>query len=121
MLILANPAKVDLIFPDEPHTPEPPWGPAADNLPGIDAHFWDWMLWLKAKEARGKLDRVDAELAKLFEHLLEPLGVQRRPASIAEAVADYRAARDSAENRFGVRVDRRLEAAVMPAVARMPP
>jgi hypothetical protein len=120
MLTLAGPAKVDLIFPNEPHADEPPWEPSGENLAAVDAHFWDWMLWLKAKDARGSGERVDAELEKLFEHLLAPLGVERRPSSIADAVADYLAARERAEQRFAVTVDRRLEAAVAPAVAKMP-
>jgi hypothetical protein len=120
MLMLAGPRKVDLIFPDVPHTPEPPWQPAPDNLDAIDAHFWDWMLWLTAKEARGKLDLVGTELEKAFEHLLAPLGTRRPPPSITAAVEDYRAERERAEARFGVDVDRRLESAVAPALARMP-
>jgi hypothetical protein len=121
MLILAGPAKVDLIFPDEPHRAEPAWKPARDNLDAIDAHFWDWMLWLAAKHARGNVDLVGAELKKLFGHLLVPLGAKRRPRSIAAAVAEYRAARAQAEARFAVVVDRGLEAAVAPALARIPP
>ncbi len=119
MLMLAGPTKIDLIFPDVPHTPEPPWEPAPDNLDAIDAHFWDWMLWLAAKEARGKLDLVASELEKAFEHLLAPLGARRPPPSIPTAVEDYRAGRERAETRFAVAVDRRLEAAVAPALARM--
>ena len=119
MLLLAGPAKVDLIFPDEPHADEPPWEPTASNLDAIDAHFWDWMLWLNAKEARGGVGRVESELDKLFRHLLAPLGLERRPSSVAEAVDAYRRARDRVEKCFGVRVDRALEAAVAPTVGRM--
>jgi hypothetical protein len=117
MLIVAGPAKIDLIFADEPHAVEPPWEPNGQNLDAIDAHFWDWMLWLKAKEASGKLERVETELDKLFGHLLAPLQVQNRPSSIPEAVAGYRAARRRAEQRFGVAVGRELEAVVAPAFA----
>ncbi len=56
MLILPGPVKVDLIFPEEPHAREEPWRVAADTLAGIDDHFWDWMLWLRGKEAAGKSD-----------------------------------------------------------------
>jgi predicted nucleotidyltransferase len=120
MLTLAGPTKVDLIFPAVPHTPEPAWEPAPDNLEAIDAHFWDWMLWLRAKHARGEDDLVANELERAFEHLLAPLGAERPPRSIAAAVEEYRAGRASAEARFGVAVDGRLEAAVAPALARMP-
>lgn len=114
MLILPGPVKVDLIFPDEPHTDEPPWEPSRENLEAIEAHFWDWMLWLRSKEAGGKTGLVASELDKLFDHLLEPLGVKRRPSSIADAIARYGDARDHAERRLGVAVRRDLEAAVAP-------
>jgi hypothetical protein len=116
MLILRGPVKVDLIFPGEPHVPEPPWEPSAANLGAIDDHFWDWMLWLNAKVRAGKRDLVEAELAKLFVHLLGPMGAESPPASIAEAVGAYRAARDRSEQRFGVALRRDVEAAVMPAL-----
>ena len=59
---------------------------------------------------------MTAELEKLFVHLLAPLGAERAPSSIAEAVAWYRAGRDRAERRFGTAVSRRLEQAVAPAL-----
>jgi hypothetical protein len=116
MLILHGPAKVDLIFPDEPHAKEGPWVPGPDTLAGIDDHFWDWMLWLRSKEAAGKDELVASELQKLFVHLLAPLGVEAPPSSIGEAVTAYRQARERAENRFGVTVKRALEDAVAPAL-----
>ena len=116
MLILRGPAKVDLIFPDEPYEKQGPWEPGPETLAGIDDHFWDWMLWLRGKEAGGKDELVVAELQKLFGHLLAPLGVEAAPSSIADAVAAYRSARDRAERRFGVTVSRDVENAAMPAV-----
>jgi predicted nucleotidyltransferase len=116
MLILRGPVKVDLIFAEEPHEREPPWEPGPDTLGGIDDHFWDWMLWLRSKEAAGKDELVEAELQKLFGHLLAPLDVEAPPASTAEAVSAYCKARDRAEQRFGVRVSRELENAVAPAL-----
>lgn len=116
MLIVPGPAKVDLIFPDEPHSSEPPWEPGPSNLEAIEAHFWDWMLWLRGKEA-GKTELIASELDKLFDHLLEPLGVKRRPSSIADAITSYRDARDNAEQRFGVAVRRDLEAVAASAFA----
>jgi hypothetical protein len=121
MLIVRGPAKVDLIFPDEPHSNEPPWEPDPDNLDAIEAHFWDWMLWLRGKEARGKADLVASELDKLFDHLLAPLRVKGPPSSIADAIASYRDARDHAEQQFGVTVSRDLEAAAVPAFAGLRP
>jgi ADP-ribose pyrophosphatase YjhB (NUDIX family) len=121
MLIVHGPAKVDLIFPNEPHTVDPPWEPGAHNLDAIEAHFWDWMLWLRGKEALGKVELIASELEKLFDHLLEPLGARRRPASISEAIAIYRRARGDAETRFGVVVRRDLENASSAAFEREPP
>ncbi|MBD0338051.1 MAG: hypothetical protein ICV67_02020, partial [Thermoleophilia bacterium] len=72
---------------------------------------------LAAKRAAGKHDLVASQLATLHGHLLAPLGVERAPASIGEAVAAYRAARGEAEERFRVRVPRELEAEVAPALA----
>ena len=116
MLMLRGPVKVDLIFVDEPHTGESPWQPSRDNLAGIDAHFWDWMLWLKGKEAAGDANLVAAELEKAFGHLLAPLGVRQPPSSIPEALASYLEARANAEQRFGQRVSRELEAEVAPVL-----
>jgi hypothetical protein len=121
MLIVRGPAKVDLIFPDEPHSNEPPWEPGDCNLEAIEAHFWDWMLWLRGKEASGKTELIASELDKLFDHLLAPLGVKRRPSSMTDAIANYQDARDHAEQRFGVTVSRDLEAAVAPAFAELAP
>jgi hypothetical protein len=112
MLILRGPEKVDLIFPEEPHTHEPPWVPRADNLAALDAHFWDWMLWLRGKEASGKRDVVTNEQQKLFDHLLNPLGAEHVPSSITEAVAVYRTARNRIEKRLGCVISRELEAEV---------
>ena len=116
MLILRGPVKVDLIFPDEPHQKERPWVPGPDTLAGIDDHFWDWMLWLRAKEAAGKEEQVEAELDKLFGHLLAPLGVDAPPSSVADAVDSYLAARQRAERRFGRSVNRAVEQGVAPSL-----
>jgi hypothetical protein len=116
MLILRGPVKVDLIFPEEPHVHEPPWMPTAENLDAIDAHLWDWLLWLRAKERDGKDELVAAELEKLFVHLLRPLGVERVPSSVAEAVELYRPVRDALAARLGCVIAPALEAEVAPAL-----
>jgi hypothetical protein len=118
MLMLRGPVKVDLIFADEPHLDDPPWRPDVDNLAALDAHFWDWTLWLHSKEAAANKELVAAELQKLFDHLLGPLGVSAEPASVAEAVESYRAARRRVEQELGVRVPRELENEVAPALTR---
>jgi hypothetical protein len=107
-LVLPGPVKVDLLF-DVPHEVAQPWRPGAGALPFIDAHFWDWLLWLIGKRHRGQPRLVGDELAKMHRHLLGPLGVDAVPATLEEAAGGYLAARDRAERRFGVRVPRRLQ------------
>jgi hypothetical protein len=113
MLILRGPVKVDLIFPEEPHVHEPPWVPSAENLAMIDAHLWDWLLWLRSKGD----DLVAAELEKLFVHLLRPIGVVRVPSSVAQAVEFYRPARDALAARLGCVISPALEIEVAAALA----
>jgi hypothetical protein len=116
MLMLAGPAKVDLLFLDQPHRPEPPWVARPQTLRGIDEHFWDWVLWLAAKQQGGNDDLVGRELTRMQHHLLGPIGVGHAPMSLQAAVAAYRPAHDRLAARFGVRVPRRLEQAVLPVV-----
>jgi hypothetical protein len=115
MLILNGPAKVDLIF-GQPHAALPPWQASASTLRGIDDHFWDWTLWLRSKQAAGKQHLVEAELGKLHEHLLGPLGVMQAPATIELAIAGYRTARHQWERRLGMRIPRTAEEAVIQAL-----
>jgi hypothetical protein len=113
MLILAGPAKVDLLF-GRPHQPAGPWPVTASTLAGVDDHFWDWALWLRSK--LGRADIAAGELRKLHEHLLGPMGVTGAPASLGEAVTAYRAAREKCERRLGTHVSRNAEHTVMPVL-----
>jgi predicted nucleotidyltransferase len=108
MLLLRGIGKVDLIF-DEPWESSPPWTVSAATLRGIDDHFWDWTIWLAAKDRAGKQGLVEAELGKMHEHLLGPLGVERVPSNIADAVAVYAAARAEAEKRLATSAPRAME------------
>jgi hypothetical protein len=108
MLVLPGPVKVDFIF-DERHNDEPPWRPDSSNLAAIDAHFWDWALWLLAKRVKGRYDVVASELHKMFDHILHPMGVQPPPASLETAVASYLLARTELEHELGVTVPLTLE------------
>jgi predicted nucleotidyltransferase len=110
-LMLPGPVKVDLLF-DVPHEVAAPWHPGPDTLPDIDAHFWDWTLWLISKRYRGESRLVSAELEKMHRHLLEPLGAGVAPTTLEEAVAGYVTARDRTERRFGVRAARAPQRAV---------
>jgi hypothetical protein len=116
MLLLTGPAKIDLLFLDQPHEPKPPWMASPETLPGIDRHFWDWALWLAAKQQAGRDELVRRELNTMAEHLLVPLGVLDLPESLVAAVASYRAARDLLESRFNVAVTKRLEQEVLPVL-----
>jgi predicted nucleotidyltransferase len=116
MLMLAGPVKIDLIFPGVPHRPEPPWKVGPDTLDGIDQHFWDWALWMAAKEQGGKDELVLQELRKMSEHLLKPMGVDRVPGSIHAATVEYLAARERLESSLGVHVSRRVELEVLPVL-----
>jgi hypothetical protein len=117
MLLLGGPAKVDLIFPDEPYESLPPWTVTAETLDGIDQHLWDWALWLASKRARGQDELVQTELTKMRDHLLRPMGVNEVPRSIEDAVERYRSARDVRERAFGIRVTRRREREVLPILS----
>ncbi len=115
MLIVPGPQKIDLIFEGVAHTPEPPWILTAATLPEVDAHFWDWTLWLVSKLDAGRHDVVESELNKMHEYLLEPLGV-RHPASLARAVMAYVDTLPQWESQLAVGVDRSLQNAVAPIV-----
>lgn len=115
MLILPGPAKVDLLFGHR-HQPAGPWQVNGSTLAGIDDHFWDWALWLRSKLAAGKHDIVAGELRKLHEHLLRPMGVICAPASLSEAVAAYRLAREKCERRLRSPVSPDAENTVIPVL-----
>jgi hypothetical protein len=116
MLMLRGPTKLDLIFFGQPMRERPAWEASAETLVPLDAHFWDWVLWLAAKRAGGHDDLVGGQLEKMHGFLLRPLGVERTPATIEEAVDEYLAALDAAEGRFGISVPRALREEVLPAV-----
>ena len=116
MMILRGPTKVDLLFPDEPREWSGAWQVTAETLVDVDTHFWDWILWLEQKRRGGKEDALRPGLRDLYRLLLGPLGVEREPASVREALDLYLAARDRREEAFGIRVPRALEKEVRPVV-----
>jgi predicted nucleotidyltransferase len=115
MLVLRGPVKVDLVF-DRPNAPRPPWEPSAENLREIDAHFWDWTLWLASKREKGDAALVERMLPLMLRHLLGPLGGRDVPTSIEHAIDLYLPLRERAERRFGVVVPRALGDEVARAV-----
>lgn len=118
MLMLPGAIKIDLFPGNERRAIEPPWVPAASNLAAIDAHFWDWVLWLGSKALHGRDDLVESELHKLHHNLLGPLGVGTPPTTIDAAVAEYRRTRDRLERRWSISVGRRLDDEVSRALTR---
>ena len=63
-------------------------------------------------------DMFKNELTKMFEHLLEPLGVREVPESIGEAISAYTAARDHHTDELGVRISTELQEEVVGALRR---
>ncbi|WP_433333046.1 hypothetical protein [Spirillospora sp. CA-294931] len=116
LLIFSGPAKVDLLFPDVLRSWNPPWRVGPDTLPYIDAHFWDWMLWLVSKRHHGMDDRVRGELLRMRLHVLEPLGIAHLPSSLQDAATRYIRARDRLETRYGLHIPRQLQNEVLPLV-----
>jgi predicted nucleotidyltransferase len=108
MLMLPGAVKVDLFPGDEQRAIQPPWEPTPSNLVAIDAHFWDWALWLGGKVLAEKSGVVSEELGKLHRNLLGPLGATSPPATVEQAVAEYRGARDRLERRWEMSVPRRV-------------
>ena len=117
MLVLEGPEKVDFLF-DEPHTAEPPWTVNKQTLQAIDDHFWDWILWLLSKEAADREEIVSVELGKMFDHLLQPMGVSESPIDLSAAVNTYVAARRTQERRHSVLVTKTLEEEVRKALTK---
>ena len=113
MLMLRGPVKVDLVF-DRPNVTRPAWVASAETLPQMDAHFWDFLLWIASKREKGEL--VAHVLELLWTHLLRPLGVEEVPRTVERALELYVEARERAEARFGVRVPRELGEEVRRAV-----
>lgn len=108
MLMLPGAIKVDLFPGDQRRALEPPWEPTPSNLVAIDAHFWDWTIWLGGKVLAGKTGLVAEELRKMHRHLLGPLGVTSPPATVDQAVAGYQGARDRLERSWKICMPRRL-------------
>ena len=117
MLMLRGPTKIDLIFPSEKREWAGAWEPSAGTLEDIDRHFWDWILWLEQKRRGGRMQQLEKSLGDMFHLLLQPMGADTEPHSVADAVTAYLAARDELETRFGLTLSRVLEREVRPVVS----
>lgn len=116
MMVMTGPVKVDLFPVGGRRSVQPPWVLRGAALGAIDGHFWDWILWLGGKALRGEAQRVSEELAKMQWFLLGPLGIDRAPADIRDAVHLYLAARSEASRRFRVPVPGELGRQVLVAL-----
>ena len=110
---------INLLFVDHTHEPEPPWSPERDNLLSIDTHFWDWIYWLRGKEAKGQHKLVRRELERMYRHLLAPMGAAILPSNLGDAIGSYREARTLREDEFGANVDRSFESAIVRCMNRV--
>jgi hypothetical protein len=118
MVVMDGPTKVD-VFPLGARRPvQLPWRLDADSLPAIDAHFWDWTLWLGGKSLRGEWGLVADELRKMYRFLLAPVGVAIAPTSLDEAVESYVRARRQAVDSLGVVIHGELGRQVSEALRR---
>jgi hypothetical protein len=118
MAIFTGLVKLDLHL-DLPPSPHVPWTVDARSLPDVDAHFWDWTLWLAGKALKGRSQLLAVELPKMQHYLLAPLGCRRAPRTIAEAVLSYQDGRADAEARCGRPVaGSQLEIEVLDALRR---
>lgn len=118
MIVMHGPVKIDLFPIGGRREIQPPWVPSAETIGAIDAHFWDWTLWLGGKSLRDERQLVADELAKMQWFLLGPLGVTPAPASLHEAVISYRQARDRASEALGADIDPELGQQVSDALRR---
>lgn len=116
MLMLERPVKVDLLI-DRPHRKRGPWKASPETLPGMDLHFWDWILWIAGKALHGRAQLVRDELDKMTAHLLQPLGVKDSPRTIEEAVDAYLATRDRWTSGADIDIDRRMEQEIKGALS----
>jgi hypothetical protein len=118
MTVMSGPVKVDLFPNGARRDVQPPWQPRPDTLGRVNAHFWDWVLWLGSKSLRHETTLVADELAKMHWFLLGPLGVERPPRSLQEAVDAYEQVSTEMSGQFRTSIDQRLGRQVHGALRR---
>jgi hypothetical protein len=116
MMVMDGPVKVDLFPLGGRRLLQPPWEPASATLSAIDDHYWDWMLWLGSKALGHQDELVSDELAKMQWFLLGPLGVERMPTDLQDAVGLYLEARAVASRRLNTSVPEDLGRQVLAAL-----
>jgi hypothetical protein len=118
MMILKGPVKIDIIF-DLPPKPAPPWSVNKNSLVNIERHFWDWIFWLAGKKIRSDENLVNNELEKMFGFILTPLGGVKCPATVEEAVKNYRTLMQKQLDIFNIELDCALRDEVISGLGRM--
>ncbi len=103
MAIFAGPLKLDIHL-DMPPLEVRPWEVASTSIQALDAHFWDWTLWLAGKALKDQDELIARELLKMHAFILAPLGRDKPARTIKDAVGDYRAMRATVESDLGTRV-----------------
>jgi hypothetical protein len=116
MMVMGGPVKVDLFPVGGRRSRQPPWEPRSTTLVAIDGHFWDWILWLGSKALRHEAKLVSEELVKMQWFVLGPLGVERTPADIQDAVHLYLDVRSDAARRLRAPVHEDLGRQVLAAL-----
>jgi predicted nucleotidyltransferase len=108
-VMLRGPTKVEYLFLEQSQDPTPPVKPSKATLVAIDTHFWDWIWWIATKAAAGHDDLVSEHLPQLYQHLLQPMGVDTVPTDIDAAIRAFVARRDELERQYHISVPRALE------------
>ena len=118
-LMLRGPTVVEYLFLEHSQQARTPVEPSAETLPAIDAHFWAWIWWLATKASIGRDDLLEPHWARLFRHMLGPMGATTVPDSIDTATRSFLACRSKLERQCGVEVPRALEREVRRGIRRL--
>ena len=118
-LMLYGPTVVEYLFLEHSQHARTPVEPSAEALTAIDAHFWAWLWWLATKASIGRNDLLEPHWAKLYRHMLAPMGALTVPDSIDTATHSFLACRGELEREYGVEVPRALEREVRRGLRRL--
>jgi hypothetical protein len=118
-LMLRGPTVVEYLFLEHSQQAKTPVEPSEETLPAIDAHFWAWIWWLATKASIGRDDLLEQHWARLYRHMLGPIGASTVPDSIDAAARSFLTCRSELEQEYGVEVPRALEREVRRGIRRL--